>query len=276
MTILVKRKLEYDDRVAIQQADQAIRKDVIRALVELVTNSNDSYHRLEDAGQKVSGSIIIEVQRRHSNSVVRVRDLAEGMSEDQMDAKVGKYGGETSGFKQGRSVRGFWGRGMKDSFYGLGHGTVQSVYEGKFNRCSLSIVAGTPTYERERPIRATRVLRKQYDVPSGNGTVVEVIVSRSDVRFPQFDNLRQSLARHFELRAIMENPHRTVLLRELDGRGKVEQEIQLAYKAPIGIQVLDKTFEVPGYPAPLHIEVFRSDTPLSTPAGKASMLMAVF
>ena len=44
------RKLEYADRVALQQADQAIRKDVLRALVELVTNSNDSYSRLEDTG----------------------------------------------------------------------------------------------------------------------------------------------------------------------------------------------------------------------------------
>ena len=36
------RKLQYADRVAIQQADQAIRKDVFRALVEIITNSNDS------------------------------------------------------------------------------------------------------------------------------------------------------------------------------------------------------------------------------------------
>lgn len=49
-TLITTRKLEYDDRVAIQQADQAIRKDVIRAIVELTTNCNDSYHRLEDAG----------------------------------------------------------------------------------------------------------------------------------------------------------------------------------------------------------------------------------
>ena len=48
------RKLQYADRVALQQADQAIRKDVLRALVEVITNSNDSYSRLESrrsAGQ---------------------------------------------------------------------------------------------------------------------------------------------------------------------------------------------------------------------------------
>ena len=53
------------------------RKDVVRALVELITNSNDSYNRMEDAGLATTGSIIIEVQRKHANSVLRVCDNAE-------------------------------------------------------------------------------------------------------------------------------------------------------------------------------------------------------
>ena len=56
MSPIVSRKLEYDDRVAIQQADQAIKRDVVRALLELITNSNDSYHRLEDAGLPSDGT----------------------------------------------------------------------------------------------------------------------------------------------------------------------------------------------------------------------------
>jgi hypothetical protein len=49
------RKLQYADRVALQQADQAIRKDVLRALVEVITNCNDSYSRLEHTGMRVKG-----------------------------------------------------------------------------------------------------------------------------------------------------------------------------------------------------------------------------
>ena len=71
------RKLQYADRVALQQADQAIRKDVLRALVEIITNSNDSYSRLDDKGVQVGGEIIIDVLRKHKNSVIRVRDFAE-------------------------------------------------------------------------------------------------------------------------------------------------------------------------------------------------------
>ena len=69
------RKLQYADRVALQQADQAIRKDVLRALVEIITNCNDSYSRLEHNGLTVSGEIMIEITRKHKNSLIRVRDL---------------------------------------------------------------------------------------------------------------------------------------------------------------------------------------------------------
>ena len=129
--------MEYADRVAVQQADQAIRKDVVRALVELITNANDSYQRLKDAGFPTRGDIVIEVERKHSGSILRVKDNAEGMTAEDLDKKVGRYGEATSGFKEGRSVRGLWGRGLKDSFFGLGHGSVSSIRDGMFNRCTF-------------------------------------------------------------------------------------------------------------------------------------------
>jgi hypothetical protein len=266
VTTLITRKLQYDNRVALQQADQAIRKDVVRALVELVTNCNDSYRRLEDEGVPTSGLIIIERQGRQINSVIRVRDYAEGMNGEQMDQKVGVYGAATSGFNEGQSVRGLWGRGIKDAFYGLGHGQVQSFRDGLFHRCSLSIVTTTPTFNLEKPLRATRVLRKQFEVLTGNGTISEIIVSRPDVRIPQFDTLRRMLERHFELRAIMSSSKRRIVLRDLDGRGKIKQEVSLGYKSPIGPQILDESFDVTGFPAKVRLEVFRSNEQLSTPA----------
>jgi hypothetical protein len=266
MKIEVTRKLEYADRLAVQQADQAIRKDVVRALVELVTNVDDSYHRLEDAGTTTTGRIIIEVQRRYSDSLLRVRDNAEGLTGDDMDVKVGHYGEATSGFQEGRSVRGLWGRGLKDAFFGLGRGSVASIRDGLFDRCSLAIKNGKPIYEREKGIRSSRAIRRQYGLASGNGTVTEIVVSRPDIRIPQFDPLRRMLEKHFELRAIMSDHKRTVVLRDLDSRGKIRREITLEHKAPIGNQVLDKTLKVPGFPATLNLRVSRADVPLSTPA----------
>jgi hypothetical protein len=266
MTIEVNRKLGYADRFALQQADQAIRKDITRALVELITNANDSYHRLEDANTASAGRIIIELQRRYNDSLLRVHDNAEGFNEADMDLKVGNYGEATSGFQEGHSVRGLWGRGLKDAFFGLGRGSVCSIRDGVFHRCSLTIANGKPIYQREKGVRSSRAIRRQYAFATGNGTVMEIVISRPDVRIPQFDTLRRMLEKHFELRAIMSNGNRSVILRDLDSRGRIKKEVILQYKAPIGNQVLDKSLNVPGFPAKVHLQVYRSDVPLSMPS----------
>ncbi len=258
------RKLQYADRVALQQADQAIRKDVLRALVEVITNSNDSYSRLEHNGLEVSGEIIIEILRKHKNSMIRLYDFAEGMTDIRMDKVVGTYGEATSGLKEDKHVRGMWGRGLKDSIFGLGYGHVRSFKGPNFYSCSLLLKKGVPTFELNAPARATVPLREQYGIPQGNGTVVEVIVSRNDVKVPQYDNFRNYLQRHFELRPIMSNPKRRIILRDILGNGKVRHEHALSYRSPRGEKILNEKFRIPGYPAGARLQVFRSNIQLST------------
>jgi hypothetical protein len=258
------RKLQYADRVALQQADQAIRKDVLRALVEVITNCNDSYSRLEQAGQEVDGEIVIEVMRKHQNSVIRVRDHAEGMTDSRMDKVVGTYGEATSGIKEDKHVRGMWGRGMKDSIFGLGHGHVYSVRGGYFYSCSLLIKNGVPTFELNDPIWANQSVREEYNLSEGNGTIVEIIVSRDDVKVPQYDNLRNYLQRHFELRPIMSDPQRRIILRDVTSAGKIRHEHVLSYKSPKGEKVLSEELPIEGYPVTAGLEVFRSAIQLST------------
>ncbi len=258
------RKLQYADRVALQQADQAIRKDVLRALVEIITNCNDSYARLEHAGQRVNGEIIIDIQRKHKNSVIRVRDYAEGMTDIRMDKVVGTYGEATSGLKEDKHVRGMWGRGLKDSIFGLGYGYVRSFKGANFYSCSLLLKNGIPTFELESPVRANLPLRENYGIPEGNGTIIEIIVSREDVKVPQFDNLRNYLQRHFELRPIMSNPKRKIILRDIPSAETIRHEHVLSYKSPRGEKVLNEKIKISGYPASARLEVFRSNIQLST------------
>lgn len=258
------RKLQYADRVALQQADQAIRKDVLRALVEIVTNSNDSYARLESTGASVRGEIVIEIQRKHKDSVIRVRDFAEGMDDARMDQVVGTYGEATSGLKEDQRVRGMWGRGLKDAIFGLGYGHVRSFKDGHYYSSALLLRKGVPTFELDSPQPETPALRAKHGLPEGNGTEIEIIVSRDDVKMPQFDNVRHYLQRHFELRQIMSNPARRIVLRNLESAHKVKHEYILSYKSPIGEKVLDERVEIEGFPATAHLEVFRSAIQLST------------
>jgi len=233
----ISRKLQYADRVALQQADQAIRKDVLRALVEIITNSNDSYSRLEDSGGNASGEIIIDVWRKRNNSVIRVRDFAEGMDDARMDVVVGTYGEATSGLKEDLHVRGMWGRGLKDAIFGLGYGYVNCIRDETLYRSSLLLKEGVPTFELDEPIPVTEDLRDKYGIPEGNGTVIEIIISREDVKMPRFENLRNYLQRHFELRTIMGSPSRLIILRNLSGASKVKDEFILSYKPPKGEKI---------------------------------------
>jgi hypothetical protein len=260
----ISRKLQYADRVALQQADQAIRKDVLRALVEIITNSNDSYSRLEDKGHKVGGEIMIDVWRKHKNSIIRVRDFAEGMDDVRMDKVVGTYGEATSGMKEDLHVRGMWGRGLKDAIFGLGYGYVISIRDETLYRSSLLLKEGVPTFDLDEPIPVTEEFRAKYGIPEGNGTVIEIVVSRDDVKIPQFENMRNYLQRHFELRTIMANQSRLIILRHLMGVDKVKDEHVLSYKPPKGEMVLDERFEIEGYPASAHLQLLRSNIQLST------------
>ena len=258
------RKLQYADRVALQQADQAIRKDVLRALVEIITNSNDSYSRLEDAGSPVSGEIIIDIWRKRKNSVIRVRDFAEGMDDVHMDKVVGTYGEATSGLKEDKHVRGMWGRGLKDAIFGLGYGFVTSIRAGSLYRSSLLLKEGVPMFDLDEPIPVTDELREKHGIPEGNGTEIEILVSRQDVKIPQFENLRNYLQRHFELRTIMGNPSRLIILRNFAGSDRIKDEHVLSYKPPRGEMVLDEHFEIEGFPASAHLQLLRSKIQLST------------
>jgi hypothetical protein len=260
----ISRKLQYADRVALQQADQAIRKDVLRALVEIITNSNDSYSRLEDEGLPASGEIIIDLLRKHKNSVIRVRDFAEGMDDARMDKVVGTYGEATSGMKEDMHVRGMWGRGLKDAIFGLGYGYVNSIKGDTLYSSSLLLKEGVPTFGLEEPLPVTEELREEHGIPEGNGTEIEIVVSREDVKMPQFENLRNYLQRHFELRTIMGNPARLIILRNLASLHKVKHEYLLSYKPPVGEMVLDEHFEIEGFPASAHLQLLRSKVQLST------------
>src|SRR5512134_3712581 len=120
---------------------------------------------------------MIDVWRKHKNSIIRVRDFAEGMDDARMDKVVGTYGEATSGMKEDLHVRGMWGRGLKDAIFGLGYGYVISIRDEMLYRSSLLLKEGVPTFDLDEPAPVTEELRTKYGIPEGNGTVTEIVVS---------------------------------------------------------------------------------------------------
>ncbi len=266
MTIRVSRKMDYANRFGIQQADQAIKRDIVRALVELITNSDDSYRRLEARQQQRTGQIIVEFQRRRVNTVLRVIDFAEGLDGATLDRVLQVYAEDTSGFSQGENVRGYFGRGLKDAILGLGSGTVTGIRNNRLNSAWLGIRDRTPWYEAQesRPVQAS--FFGDLGISGGsNATIVEITVSRDDIRIPQFENLSQQIPLHYALRNIASDPNRQLLLRDIDTRGNSRRELQVTYTFPVGQLLNQSSIKLPNSGQTLEVTLRRAAEPLNTP-----------
>lgn len=232
-------KVKASKRALKFLADQAIGHDLFKGLIELITNSDDSYGRLEAGALPANGRIEVEIDRRprKNQTIVRVIDWAEGMTDEQMERCVGNYGEDTSG----QSGRGVFGMGLKDTINAFGQGMLTSFKEGKKFSCVLHNVEDLDIHP---PHAIAAVDRKQFRNATG-GTTTEIVVENPKVRIPLIDSLRQQLQTHVCLRSIMTDVSRTVVLRDLRG-GSADE---LHYDFPDGEYVLrDQRLDIVGFP----------------------------
>ncbi len=244
MTKAVSRKLEASDRAFQQLADQTIKKDPIRALVELITNCDDSYKKLEKYGIESDGKIIIKFSRSRRSGRFIVTDHAEGMSSEKMDDAVGVYGAETHGFEAGEGGRSFFGRGLKEAILSMGQGFVRSINNNFYHESILNI----NKYEREVPKEATQFYKEELEIPS-HGTQIIILADRTGIVIPQFETLKRALELHYALRDIMSSPKRDIILIELKqvdlGKEEEKNKIKLNYIPPKAERIIQerKTLE---------------------------------
>lgn len=229
-------KVIIDPRYAQLVAQSAI-KDVFDAMVELITNSDDSYHRQYVKGyiSEDGGPITIEIDRRNKQfSLVAVKDRAEGMTRSDMRDKIQKMGRKTSL----ETDRGFMGRGAKDCAT-LGKAIFESIKDNTYFKSEITSNLDFIPY---KPQKATEELRERLGIRRANGTVVTLQVARPN-RIPRFGTILRDLPYHMALRDILsENGPTKVKLQE----GFDSQP--LVYHQPKGKLVVEQTFEIPGYP----------------------------
>ena len=232
-------KMKASKRALKMLADQAIGHDLLKGLIELITNSDESYARLENKGQPTSGKILIEIDRRprKKQTIIRVVDWAEGLDDSDMEKCIGSYGEDTSG----QVGRGIFGMGLKDTINAFGEGVIVSFKNGKKYGCNLCNVEDL---EIDRPSPVSRSDRTQFPNSTG-GTVVEIVVQNPKIKIPYIDSLRQQLQTHVCLRGIMMDPARKVILRDLRG-GSADE---LHYDPPEGETLFDRiALELPSFP----------------------------
>src|SRR5437016_6179949 len=138
--------ITYTGRAFHQDAMEAMRGDIVRGIIELLTNSDDAYASID---LQKPGRILIQVEHRKSQPWrVVMRDRATGLRAEDMKAKLGDLGRRTSGFELGQERRGNLGRGAKD-LAAFGDVQFESIREDRYSRFVLH-QDGNWELERER------------------------------------------------------------------------------------------------------------------------------
>ncbi|MEM3490031.1 MAG: ATP-binding protein, partial [Nitrososphaerota archaeon] len=246
---------EFDvpvDQRIIQQLSTQTVKYPIDAIVELVTNSDDSYKRLEDAKIDVDGYILVVVNySRNINEIICV-DHAEGMTKDELLKNV-KFAAETSSFKQHKTVRGLFGRGLKEAIFSLGEGEITTVKGDQV--VTLRLYKNNEGKYRGEWLgdwKADARFRKESGIP-GNGTIVKIKLLENR----RMGNLALQIRQHYALRNILSASNRDVELRLNNTWSK------LKYQYPPRVPIVDKSIKLDTNDS-IHLIIYESTNPLDS------------
>ena len=261
-------RVAYGGRAFHQDATAAMRGDIVRGLIELITNSDDSY--VDGKGKlRVKGKIRVEVKHCHGPWYVIVRDRARGMRRDRMEQAITQLGGRTSRFETGERVRGNLGRGAKDL---AAFGTVdfESICEEKYSTLTLQPNGEFDLFDE---VKVTPEHRKLLRISRGNGTVVTIHVT-DNIRCPRHRRLVERLNKHFHLRDILSDPNREVQLVD----PQKDDNVILRYQYPAAEPVFDDVVEIGDYlGATAHVVICRNserfDEPASDPGRPGGLLI---
>ena len=262
--------VDQDPRVAKEDAKNAVRGP-LDALIELITNSMDSYSRIkarkEPLPEELDGKIevyLMKKPKKEKKAVIAVKDWAEGIPPDKMLKYISGYGIRTSGKDIFQSIRGYFGRGLKDAVGGLdGKGYLYSRYG---DIISVGFIDGTDKrgikYEENiKTYKATPENLKKFHLDDGGKTIAMVEFSTENFIVHNFDTFAEKLTLCVPLRPIMEKGN--VKLIQMD-KGKIIRERKLKFNPPKGkLLLLEKNNSIPEENATYDIEIYKADEPLT-------------
>lgn len=233
-------------------------RDVYDVLVELITNSDDSYHRLykKQLRNENGGPILIEIceQRKGAPSFIRIFDKAEGMTLQTMLEKFGNVGARCS--EEGD--RGFMGRGAKDCTV-LGNMIIESIKEEKYYKCELTTKPQFVPWKKGKSVN--NEIREILNIGRGDGTVIRLEIA-PQYKIPHINTIIRDLPWNYALRDILSEHSPTKLLIRNLNNPKMKPE-KIVYMQPEGELVCDESFLAPGYlEAKARLLIWRAPEPL--------------
>jgi hypothetical protein len=249
-------QVEQTERSFAQATEGAMGNDILVGLIELITNCDDQY------GDQ-SGSILVRFPKPEPDGTwaVEVRDKATGIAYGDIEPKLLRFGGRTSGHERGESKRGNRGRGGKDVSH-FGRIRWDMIKDGKYSWVWLDRHGRGEKISKPLPADA---FRSELGIPK-NGVVATVACDRARIRRPQRDRIRQKLEYAVQLRNVMSNSKRTVKFQYGD-----EEAINLRYLPPTGMREHPSVeVEVTGYQRRAVVTIAEVPTPFQEEPGDLS------
>jgi hypothetical protein len=228
--------LVYTARAFGMDASQAMKNQIHRGLVELITNSDDAYG-------EATGDIVVNLLKGDEASpiLVEVQDQASGLNIDEMISAFLKIGEKKSKLANGEMSRGLLGRGAKDVAV-FGSITFSSIKAGKYS--SVTIFDSGNYKINARDVEATKSHRERLGLEDNQSglTATVSISATANVKVPETNKLREVLTNTAQLRDLV--ARRRVVVNDFR---KPASNGVLVSSLPKGEEVLREEISIPGY-----------------------------
>lgn len=231
--------------------------NIVDALIELITNSDDAYQKNKDTLTKPY-KIDIEVDYKSPNEDIighiRVRDQASGLTAEQMQkcfTIVGQFNSDAS-------ARGFFSRGAKD-ISALGKVTFESIKDGKYS--NMFINADSTTRFNNINEDVTEEIRSSLGIINNGLSVTIDIKNTFHLNEPKF--FFETFPRTLSIRNIMASTAHNITMTTKNHTSIEDRSELIRYTFPKGNILLDVIYTVPKYGYQAHFTVFKLDEPYS-------------
>ena len=240
-------QLKYTQRGFQQDAEEAMKGDVMRALIELITNVDDAYDG--------KGNGYIEISYLKSNDpykgVFIVRDKAGGLDGSRMEEAFTNLGDKNQKAVADMGTRGLFGRGAKD-IAALGKARFISISNGKLSSLQIN---HRGEYEMDffddAPTDESRI---ETGLKEGESGLTAELYVHERHRVPSAPDMVEKLETNVQLRDLI-NRNEVIYFDE-----RTKSKKRLVGMVPVGDLVLDETITIPRYKLPIRLSIYRLPT----------------
>ena len=243
MTVKRSGKLKYTKRGFQMDAEDAMQGDVVRALIELITNADDAYNAK-------GGAIEIRVKKTSGEYAheICIHDKAGGLDGSRMESAFTDLGRENTKFIADQGTRGLFGRGAKDVAI-LGKAEFRSISRDKLS--TLEIFANSEYQMQEFDEKPNLEDYESLILSHGENGLTSKLFLNPVHKVPSPGDLIRKLQDHVQLRELLNRNS----VRFSDDRNN--SSVILKGLRPSGELVIDKEIMVPKYSKKISLKVFK-------------------